>query len=264
MNKLLFSLLLFPLVSFAQTYPFDEGFAGIPSGSLPTGWSGDMKVQADHGLNDLKGMTADIGGNDVVDSAITPWIGPLDNNTEVYFWYRIVDQFIYPSTEKHLNGKDLFTISYSTDSVNYTTIYTIDSSNHLASLNFKKVIFPITTLGGQVVKFKLYAKHGGGGSYFFDVDSIKVRQNTGTSTNDLKLNRNSLIVYPNPSTGSEVYVQVSGTKETDVILLDISGREILRQSATANQSIIRLNTSQLLPGIYFVRYATLTRKLLVE
>jgi hypothetical protein len=263
MKKLLL-LLLFPVTVWAQTYPFDEGFAGIASGSLPAGWSGDMKVQADHGLNDLKGMTADIGGNDLLDSAITPWIGPLDNNNEFYFWYRIVDQFIYPSTEKHLNGKDLFVISYSTDSVNYTPLYTIDSTNHQASLNFKKVIFPITTLGGQVVKFKLYAKHGGGGSYFFDVDSIKVRQNTGTSTNDLELNSNTLIVYPNPSTGNDVYIQVSGTKEADVTLLDVTGREILRQSSTANQSIVRLSTPQLLPGIYFVRYGTLTRKLLME
>lgn len=263
MKKLL--LLLFPLVSFAQTYPFDEGFAGIPSGTLPASWSGDMKVQADHGLNDLKGMTADIGGNDTEDSSVTPWIGPLDNNAEFYFWYRMVDQFIYPSTEKHLNGKDRFVISYSTDSINYTTLYNIDSTNHQANLNFKKVIFAINNLGGQVVKFKFYAKHGGGGSYFVDVDSIKVRQNTGTGISTLNDENPNLSVYPNPVVqGNNVSLQTTFNQWQQVVLLDVAGKELYRNTFAPYTEQLLLPTENLTPGVYFIRCGTLTRRLLVH
>ncbi len=256
-------LLLIPFFSKAQVYPFDEGFHGVVSGTLPSGWSGDMKVQADHGLNDLKGMTADIGGNDALDSAITPWVGPLDNSTEFYFWYRIVDQFIYPSTEKHLNGKDLFTISYSTDSVTYTTLYTIDSSNHQSSLNFKKVIFPITNLGGQVVKFKFWAKHGGGGSYFFDVDSIKVRESTGTGVSGLEPD-NLVAVYPNPCpNGTNVLLQIIGNKPEEFVLMDINGKMIYKKEIIGSGELL-MPTSDLAAGMYFIRYGTLVRKLVVE
>lgn len=263
MKKLIVLLLLIPFFSKAQVYPFDEGFHGVVSGTLPSGWSGDMKVQADHGLNDLKGMTADIGGNDTEDSSITPWIGPLDNNTEFYFWYRMVDQFIYPSTEKHLNGKDRFVISYSIDSINYTTLYTIDSTNHQSNLNFKKIIFAINNLGGQVVKFKFYAKHGGGGSYFVDVDSIKVRQNTGTGVSDLE-QANVLSVFPNPCPkGTQVIIQVTAQQPEELMLTDINGKLLYKNEMSASGEFL-VPTTELAAGMYFIRYGTLVRKLVVE
>lgn len=250
---------MLPLASIAQTYPFDEGFHGIASGTLPAEWSGDMKVQADHGLNDLKGMTADIGGNDILDSATTPWIGPLDNNTEFYFWYRIVEQFIYPSTEKHLNGNDRVVISYTTDSINYTPIYSIDSANHQPTLNFRKVIFAITNLGGQVVKFKFWAKHGGGGSYFVDIDSIKVRQNTGTGV--VNINHTDFNVFPNPvRAGAAVQLFIEEESTSEVMVFDLTGK-LLVKTTTANG---HLSTTGLNRGIYILRYGLRTRKLVVE
>src|SRR5688572_15135052 len=121
-------LLLFclPFYLSAQVFPYSEGFTGIPSNTLPAGWSGDMKVRSAHGINYEKGLAGDIGSTDFVDSATTPWIGPLNNNSEFYFWYQMVEELIYPSTEKHLTTDNLI-ISISTDSINFTDLYRIDS-----------------------------------------------------------------------------------------------------------------------------------------
>jgi hypothetical protein len=259
-----FLLLLLPLATMAQTFPFDEGFHGTISGTLPMGWSGDMKVQADHGLNDLKGMTADIGSTDMEDSSVTPWIGPLDNNTEFYFWYRMVHQFIYPSTEKHLSGSGRFIISYSTDSVNFTPIYVIDSTNHQPSLNFKKVIFAINNLGGQIVKFKFWCKYGGGNSYFVDIDSIKVRQNTGTGVQSLDP-ITDFQLYPNPmQAGQNTKLLLEDMQNKEVILFDVSGKLLFQIPVQANISPFTLPTANLSKGVYFLQYGNRTRKLVVQ
>lgn len=263
MKRLL--LLLLPLYSMAQTFPYDEGFHGIISGTLPAGWQGDMKVQADHGLNDFKGMTADISSVDGSDSAITPWIGPLDNNTEFYFWYRMVDQFIYPSTEKNITGADKFVISYSTDSVNYTPLYSIDTGNHTASLAFKRVIFPITTLNGQTVKFKFWCQFGGGSSYFVDIDSIKIRPNTGIGINDVSAD--NFMLFPNPvQRGNDVQLLFDKQQEQDLVVYDAMGQVVYSKApVTHNFSPLTFQLSApLSPGIYFIRYGTLTRKLVVQ
>lgn len=260
MKKLL--LLLLPLWSMAQTFPYDEGFHNTVSGTLPAGWEGDMKVYADHGVNDMKGMAADLSSLDVEDSAITPWIGPLDNNTEFYFWYRIVNQNIYPSTEKNLQHDGRLVISYSTDSVNYFPYYTIDSANHTSSLGFRRIVFPVTTLGGQTVKFKFWCNFDGGSSYYIDIDSIKIRPSTGLSVNNLQSPDFSL--FPNPvNVGTEVQLVLDKQATNQYITVyDAMGRVMVLQNA--QQSSRFISTENFAPGIYFVSYADRTKKLVIE
>lgn len=261
MKKFLFALLSYPLVLYAQIYPFDEGFTGVASGTLPPGWTGDMNVQADHGLNDLKGITADISGTDLTDSAITPWIGPLDNNTEFYFWYRMVDQFIYPSTPRTLRTNDKFVISYSTDSINFFPLLVIDSTNHQTTLNFKKVTFAITGLGGQIVKFKFWCTHGGGSGYFTDIDSIKVRLNTDTKIDEKDARLSAFRMFPNPaSSESTVTLQFDDDAEHTFSISDYTGRVIEQHAA---QFVYRFTTRLIQPGIYFVTCDNQTRRLII-
>ncbi len=260
MKKIVFLIFCAPLFLSAQIFPFDEGFTGIISGTLPSAWSGDMKVQADHGLGDMKGMTADISSADHEDSAITPWIGPLDNHTEFYFWYRMVNQNIYPSTEKHLTANDLFTISYSTDSVNYTPLYTIDSSNHLPTLNFTKVTFPINTLGGQVVKFKFFCRFGTGPSYFVDIDSIKVRPDLNSGIQNPNDQKTFFSIYPNP-VSSVCYLHFADNALHEVELADITGKILFKMPIAQS---VEIPVSDLQSGIYLVRSGNLTRKLIIQ
>lgn len=262
MKNLLLALLSYPFLIVAQVYPFDEGFTGTASGTLPAGWIGDMKVQADHGLNDLKGMTADISGTDLTDSAITPWIGPLDNNTEFYFWYRMVDQFIYPSTPRTLRKNDKLVIAYSTDSINFFPLFVIDSTNHQTTLNFKKVTFAITGLGGQIVKFKFWCTHGGGSGYFTDIDSIKVRLNTDTKIDESKNRLSAFRIFPNPA-GSEdmVAIQFDDDAEHTFSISDYTGRVIEQHKASFFYSF---NARLLRSGIYFITCGNQTQRLIIR
>lgn len=243
----------------AQTFPFDEGFYGIPTYTLPQGWTGDMNVQPYHGLNDDKGLAATIGSTDKVDSAETPWIGPLAGNTEIIFWYRMVDDFIFPSTERQLKNGDRLDLMFSTDSINYTSIYTVDSSNHIATVNFRKITFTNTNYGGQVVKLKLRAQHGSGGSYYVDIDSIKIREKFLVGINE-ELSETSLSVYPNPAAcNASIFInRIEVNAEQPVELYNAIGDLIFTYR---DEDFITAPTT---PGMYFLRAGNRTKKLVVQ
>ena len=252
MKHLLLLLFLLPLLAGAQVYPLDEGFSGIPTYQLPAGWSGDMRVMPDHGLNDGKGAAADISGTDEVDSLITPWVGPLDTFTQVLFYYRMVEDFIYPSTEKHLGPLDQLMVSISTDSINYTPICIMDSSNHLPTLNFRKIDFTLNNYAGQVVKFKFRAQTGGGASYFTDIDSIKIRQdftpNVGLTETYADLD---FQLSPNPATNQQAATIKSAYNGNSCVqLFDGNGRHLAAYNFVNE---LQLPLAGLPAGIYYVR-----------
>ncbi|MBK7148620.1 MAG: T9SS type A sorting domain-containing protein [Bacteroidetes bacterium] len=264
MNKALPALLLslFSCTSlWAQIFPFDEGFHGITTYTLPAGWSGDMSAQPYHGLNDEKGLVATIGSTDRVDSALTPWIGPLAPNTEFIFWYRMVDDFIFPSTQRDLRDGDKLELMLSTDSINYTTIYLVDSSNHIPNTNFKKITFTNTNFGGQIVKLKLRAQHCCGGSYYVDIDSIKIREKFVVGINETETSRH-FSFYPNPvSSGSVIRIMDDLNQNFELALLNCLGEKVYTGKADTWQTEI---PAPLVPGIYFLQYGNITRKLVVQ
>lgn len=243
----------------AQTFPFDEGFYGIPTYTLPQGWTGDMNVQPYHGLNEDKGLAATIGSTDKVDSAETPWIGPLAANTEVIFWYRMVDDFIFPSTERQLKNGDRLDLMFSTDSINYTSIYTVDSSNHIATVNFRKITFTNTNYGGQVVKLKLRAQHGSGGSYYVDVDSIKIREKFVVGISEEQV-ETDLQVFPNPvNSGAALFVsQADAANEEPMEVYNAFGELIF---SFGKEDFI---TAPSTPGIYLLRAGDRIKKIIVQ
>ncbi len=256
---LLYLLSVLPIT--AQIFPFDEGFHGITTYTLPAGWSGDMSAQPYHGLNDEKGLVATIGSTDRVDSAVTPWIGPLAPNTEFIFWYRMVDDFIFPSTQRDLRDGDKLELMLSTDSINYTTIYLVDSSNHIPNTNFKRISFTNTNFGGQVVKMKLRAQHCCGGSYYVDIDSIKVREKFVVGINDPE-GGSAIAVYPNPAkAGGSLTIQHEQNPHLEIALYNSLGERLYTKKADALQSEI---PAPLVPGIYFLQYGNITRKLVVQ
>ncbi|MFN8286569.1 MAG: T9SS type A sorting domain-containing protein [Chitinophagales bacterium] len=251
MKQLLLLLSFLPLSLLAQNYPFDEGFTGIPTYSIPTGWSGDMRVMPDHGLNDDKGLVADISGTDRVDSAFTPWIGPLDTFTEVIFWYRMVEDFIFPSTEKHLSSKDQLALAISTDSLNWTNVYVIDSSNHVPTINFKKIVFTLTGYEGQTVIFKWRAQWGAGSSYYTDIDSIKIRKDAFPPTAITEAALNNFSVAPNPCRIADgLTITTPKAVNAIAVITDLSGREVYRQQLNGNT---HMPLQGITPGMYLLQ-----------
>lgn len=264
-----FGVLVFIAFSFAaraQVFPFSEGFGTTPSNTLPNGWTGDMKVLSYHGINDDKAMTSDMSSVDMNDTAQTPWIGPLAANTEIFFFYRVVDEFIYPSTEKHYTGSDYLKVQLTTDEVNYTDLFTLDSSNQLATLNFRKQSLYLTTYGGQSIKVRFLTQYNAGSSYFVDIDSVRAR--VGTNPNGIaEQSRVSFNLFPNPA-DENCIVQTNGLEtggKLNFTLVNQIG-EIINQGLV-NAGNFKLETEKFPPGIYFLQIQTaeaaFTKKLLI-
>ncbi len=258
-------LLFFSLKPFAQTYPFAEGFEGMPNTQVPTGWEGSMKVLTNHGINDYKAVCARVSSAVTVDSSITPLIGPLTSASALSFYYRIIDQNIYPSTPTNLDVGDSIEVLLSTDSINYQTVFLIMLDNHNTSFNFvKKKVF-LSQFAGSSVNFKFRCKFGTGAGYYVDIDTVVVKDEPQTGVEDLNDDA-SFSLYPNPvsqlAIGSlqfAVSEQLIGNQFT---LTDIEGKVI--ECGRIKSSIFNLQSSILSKGLYFVQIGNTTRKLIIE
>ena len=186
--KKLFTLLLFcsTVNSFSQTYPYAEGFEGMPSGQTPTGWTGSMNVLTYHGQVESKAVCARLSSATPVDSGITPLIGPLTGSSTVTFYYRALDFAFYPNgNAKDFDIGDQIELLLSTDGINYQTVLMIDMNNHNTSFNFvKKKVF-ITQWAGSNAYLKFRCQYGSGTSFYVDIDTFQVRNDPAASVEDL-------------------------------------------------------------------------------
>jgi hypothetical protein len=265
MKHLLYiTLFLFALTASAQTYPFSDGFHGQQSGQVPSGWSGDIPVLSYHGLNEEKGLAAEIGGADLTDSIISPLIGPLTNVSTVSFWYRIIDKNIYPSTPTILGSGDKIEVLLSNDGTNYDNVYTIDENNHTSSFNFvrRKVFVP--QYAGDTVRIKFVCSFGAGATYFVDIDSVVVR-NDVTASISPAINNAVVKLYPNPVSGSNTKVAITNNEAYSVNVFDILGNTIHNANGSGTMPI---PSSEWHSGMYMVQIKqggrTLTQKLIVQ
>ncbi|MBS1613001.1 MAG: T9SS type A sorting domain-containing protein [Bacteroidetes bacterium] len=261
---LLLATLLFSMGAWAQTYPFAEGFHGQPSGQVPSGWSGDIPVLSYHGLNEEKGLAAEIGGADLVDSIISPLIGPLTNVSTVSFWYRIIDKNIYPSTPTTLGAGDKVEVFISNDGTNYDNVYTIDQSNHTSSFNFVRRKAFIPQYAGDMVRVKFVCSFGAGATYFVDIDSVVLRDDPTASISPV-LNGAIVKLYPNPVNGSNAQVAIANSETYSINVYDILGNSICSANGSGT---LPLPSSEWHSGMYMVQIKqsgrTLTQKLIVQ
>ncbi|HLP52461.1 MAG TPA: T9SS type A sorting domain-containing protein [Chitinophagales bacterium] len=262
MKKLLsFLLLSFTMYLSAQTYPFAEGFEGLPNSQPPAGWGGGMKVLSYHGLNDMKGLVARLSSAVTEDSTITPLIGPLTSTSTLSFSYRIIDQNIYPSTPTNLDAGDTIKVLLSTDNVNYNTVFLINMDNHNTSFNFvKKKVF-LSQYAGSNVTFKIHCQFGSGAGYYVDFDTIVVKNDPLAGIDGMD-NSPQFSMFPNPSSsGTGCVIQQSAANTQQVYVFDAVGRQVFFSPSIA---FIQLPVTNWQSGIYFVRAGTTTRKLIVE
>ena len=86
-------------------------------------------------------------------------------------------------------------------------------------------------------------------------DSIEIFSSSSTSSVSEHDGLNSAFVFPNPFT-NEIIIstknQVSSTKTTEIILFDVMGKEILRETISKGET--KINTEKLLSGFYLLNY----------
>ena len=113
------------------------------STSLPANWTGSFSVSSTHGVSS-NGLYKNLWSSSTSAYVTTPPVGPLTDNTTLQFDYRYVEYSGYPATAHTLVAGDKLEIQISTDGTNFTTIHTIDSSNHITSNSFATCTVPIT------------------------------------------------------------------------------------------------------------------------
>ena len=152
--------------------PYAQNFeSGL---TLPLGWGGTMSVIANHGTSASNGLTYELWSSATSGNATTPCFGNIPSPCFLEFDYRIVNWSSYPATATTLGATDKIEIQISTDNgATYTTIYTINQSNHVTSTSFATKSIDLSAYAGQNAKFK-YLLTWGAGDYYVDVDNFHV------------------------------------------------------------------------------------------
>ncbi|MFA6721609.1 MAG: hypothetical protein WCR92_09370, partial [Candidatus Cloacimonadaceae bacterium] len=145
--------------------------------SLPAiNWTGDMYISSTHGNAGTNGLTSNLWSSNTSCNAVTPPIGPMTDDCQILFDYRIVNYSGYPSTGTTLGASDKIEVQVSTDNgANFTTIYTIDSTNHVTSNAFATLNLPVTAYDGDIILVKFLSTWGAG-DYYVDIDNVIVRE----------------------------------------------------------------------------------------
>jgi beta-glucanase (GH16 family) len=94
----------------------------------------------------------------------------------------------------------------------------------------------------------------GGNSSSIWVDSVRLNTTFPVGVGQEGLQQGSLIIYPNPSTGSvEIALPGGQNPAYDLVLVDLAGRVIMHISQHLfNEGYLRLDLNYLTPGVYLV------------
>jgi hypothetical protein len=161
--------------------PFSEDFTGVPAYSLPTAWtSTNYFVYSNHGVGGTECLSVNMWSSTTNADVTTPPVGPLSATAnQVKFDYRICDATFsgYPQTATELGTTDKVEVMLSTDNGNsFTTIHTIDQSNHISSLEFLTVTLNLdAAYNSENIKLR-FKNTWGEGDYNVDIDNVIIRE----------------------------------------------------------------------------------------
>lgn len=161
--------------------PFFEDFTGINPSSIPAEWTAtNYFVYADHGVGGTECLSVNMWSSTTNADVTTPPVGPLSANAnQVKFDYRICDATFgaYPQTATVLGASDKVEVQLSIDNgSSFTTIHTIDQSNHAASLDFTTVTLNLdAAYNSENIKLRI-KNTWGAGDYNVDIDNVVIRE----------------------------------------------------------------------------------------
>jgi hypothetical protein len=157
-------------LSTLRQLPFGEDFEGQ---RLPDGWSSDGVVTNEHN-NRSYVISGNLTASNSSFSAETPLVGPVAASDSLTFEYRFVSQSGDGNVGEALDEGDQLEVQISTDcGQNYTTLLTIDATNHNTTpLLSRRVVF-LSDYEGETVRFRFLASRGAD-SYWVDIDNINI------------------------------------------------------------------------------------------
>jgi len=149
------------------------------NGTTATGWDLDMSLTTNHGTAGSKGLTKQLTSGTTY--ATSPLIGNISTSTKLSFHYRIVDNFGYPLNATSIGANDKIEIQVSLDNgATFTTFYTIDQSNHIASVEFANKVLSLEAYSSDFIKIRFFCTWGEG-NYYVDIDNVLIEEGNNMS-----------------------------------------------------------------------------------
>ncbi len=246
-----FVILLMAMYSSAQVFPFYDDYESYTAFNVPPSYSGNVTVYLTHGTNSSKGLAAFLTSFSFSDSLIFPVIGPVSGASVLEFDWRIVDPFLYPSTQANFINGDKFEILGSTDGINYQVIFSITAANFINVLTFDHAVVGLSSFAGNNLYLKVRGTRvTGSGEFFIDIDNVRVDIPGAVSSIDLA----SLQFFPSPSNGLFHYsnsTPINGILEA----YDMNGKMIKRKTIS-NESSGSIDLTNFSTGEYQLRLQT--------
>lgn len=153
--------------------PLAEDFEG---GAFPAGWTSDEFNPYYFALahNNPTALIADnIFAGDPLFTVTTHRVGPILPGDSLTFDYRYVDWFAGTNATT-LGPNDSLCVQISTDcEETFETIFVIDSSNHVTSLDLATIVIDLTPYEGAGMSIRFVGKWGQG-DYWLDLDNINI------------------------------------------------------------------------------------------
>lgn len=193
------------LLNDTASYVFTSAF-GLPYyqdfelGVIPANWTfdADIFVNAGHGNTSFVASDNIYSGDQTFNMA-TPAFGPVEAGDVLYFDYRYT-LWSAGTDPYELSGSDRLVVSISTDcGETYTTVATIDTSNHVPTADMTGIEVPLDDYVDQSVRLRFQAFWGSttGGDYWFDIDNIFLQRCDG-----LQLSADVIGATPGNANGS--------------------------------------------------------------
>ena len=248
-----FILLILCQTSYAQVFPYSENFNSMPPNNNPVGWTCTLpgfQVYSGHGVSASQALSRGVGTFSMLDSTISPLIGPITPASLLIFSYRIVQYIGATPIAINIMPGEKIEVEL-TGSGGFATELTIDNTNHIPDTAFVTQTISLDTHTGTNINvmFKVTSNVS---EFFIDIDNVSVNEPAGI--NQLNQSIETARVYPDPVTPGEL-LSVKNIKPGNykVAVANEQGRILLQTEAAINHSSGSLiNTGGLASGMYIV------------
>ena len=162
----------------ANALPYLQDFN---ASSMPAEWNTNLSLTTSHGTGATRCLSKAISSGSVTYYAISPLVGSITANTKLSFNYRIVDNLGYPFEATVLGASDKIEIQVSLDDgATFSTIHTIDQSNHINTTEFANKVLSLGAYSGDFIKIRFLCTWGEG-NYYVDIDDVLFEDGTNMS-----------------------------------------------------------------------------------
>jgi len=257
MKKLILTvtILMGGLFSMQAQYPFYENFDAMTTNAAPTGgWvTSGFKVMAGHGSTAPNACSVEMKTGHLMDTLVTPTIGPLTATSIISLDYRFVQAALYPANAYTLTAGDQITIDVNVLGNWFNNQASITTSNGLTT--FTTFTFTNASASGLSVKIRLDIARANG-DWFLDIDNVFIKD--AGSTYGIKYNPSnppSLLALPNPSQGNFI-VWLKNYQSSNTVELKLYNHmgQLVRTMKPDNvlNNQFNVTTTDLAKGVYIV------------